>query len=164
MSTGILLLAMADTTAIPDDDGPNLQFSSRVQAAVSDSGPLDLRHQVEHNQIPDAIKLFLGGAPGAAGAGDYDLASPIKHVSPNTPPLMLIYGVDGEQVGVETADRFVIALDQAGVKDVTYHRLAKIGHCPHSLKGVPWLVPTVNEFFLRTLQSRSAAAPDRVLK
>ncbi len=32
--------------------------------------------------------------------------------------LMLIYGVDDEQVGVETADRFVIALDQAGVKDV----------------------------------------------
>ena len=159
-----LLLAMSDTTAIPDDDGPHLQFSSRVQAVVSDSGPLDLRHQVEHNQIPDAIRLFLGGAPDAAGAGDYEKASPITHISPQTPPLMLIYGVDDEQVGVETADRFVIALDQAGVKDVTYHRLAKIGHCPHSLKGVPWLVPTVNEFFIRTLQSRSDAAPERVVK
>ena len=71
---------------------------------------------------------------------------------------MLIYGVDDEQVGVETADRFVIALDQAGVKDVTYHRLAKIGHCPHSLKGVPWLVPTVNEFFERTLRAKVDSA------
>lgn len=153
-----LLLGMADTTSIPDDDGPYREFSSRVQSIVSDSGPIDLRHQVEHNQIPDAIKLFLGGAPGAAGAGDYDLASPIRHVSPKTPPIMLIYGVDDEQVGVETADRFVIALDQAGVKDVTYHRLAKIGHCPHSLKGVPWLVPTVNEFIERTLQVKVGSA------
>lgn len=152
-----LLLGMADTTAIPDDDGPYREFSSRVQSVVSDSGPIDLRHQVEHNQIPDAIKLFLCGPPGAAGAGDYDLASPIKHVSPHTPPLMLIYGVDDEQVGVETADRFVIALDQAGVKDVTYHRLAKFGHCPHSLKGIPWLVPTVNEFFERTLRAKVGA-------
>ena len=153
-----LMLGMADTTAIPDDDGPYREFSSRVQAVVSDSGPIDLRHQVEHNQIPDAIKLFLGGPPGAAGAGDYELASPIKHISPHTPPLMLIYGVDDEQVGVETADRFVVALDQAGVKDVTYHRLAKVGHCPHSLKGVPWLVPTVNEFFERTLRAKVGAA------
>ncbi|MFO1006393.1 MAG: alpha/beta hydrolase [Planctomycetaceae bacterium] len=152
-----LLLGMADTTAIPDDDGPYREFSSRVQSVVSDSGPIDLRHQVEHNQIPDAIKLFLGGLPGAAGAGDYELASPLRHVSPKTPPLMLIYGVDDEQVGVETADRFVIALDHAGVKDVTYHRLAKIGHCPHSLKGVPWLVPTVNEFFERTLRTKAGA-------
>ena len=153
-----LLLGMAETTAIPDDDGPYQEISSRVQSVVSDSGPIDLRHQVEHNQIPDAIKLFLGGAPGAAGAGDYELASPVKHVSPNTPPLMLIYGVDDEQVGVETADQFVIALDQAGAKDVTYHRLAKVGHCPHSLKGVPWLVPTVNEFFERTLRVKVGAA------
>ena len=35
-----LMLAMADTTAIPYDDGPYPQYSSRVQAVVSDSGVL----------------------------------------------------------------------------------------------------------------------------
>jgi len=45
----------------------------------------------------------------------------------------LICGGADTQVGVETADRLVIALYQAGLKDVSYHRLGTIGHCPHSL-------------------------------
>jgi dipeptidyl aminopeptidase/acylaminoacyl peptidase len=63
----------------------------------------------------------------------------------------LIYGVDDAQVPVETADRFVIALARAGLKDVSYVRLAHVDHCPHSLVRVPVLRPVVNEFFLRTL-------------
>jgi hypothetical protein len=63
----------------------------------------------------------------------------------------LIYGVDDGQVPVETADRFVLSLGRAGVKDVTYIRLAGVDHCPHSLIRVPVLRPIVNEFFLRTL-------------
>jgi dipeptidyl aminopeptidase/acylaminoacyl peptidase len=66
--------------------------------------------------------------------------------------LLLIYGGADTQVGVETADRFVDALQQAGVKDVDYHRLSTVGHCPHSLVRVDWLVPVVNQFFLRTLR------------
>jgi hypothetical protein len=49
-------------------------------------------------------------------------------------------------------DQFVATLYRAGVKDVTYHRLGKVGHCPHSLIKVPWPVPAVNEFFMRTLK------------
>jgi hypothetical protein len=64
---------------------------------------------------------------------------------------MLIYGGADTQVGVETADRFVMQLEQAGLKDVSYLRLGKVDHCPHSLIRVPWLQPAVNEFFLRTL-------------
>ena len=67
---------------------------------------------------------------------------------------MLIYGGADAQVGIETADRFVIALSHAGLKDVSYHRLGTADHCPHSLVRVLWLVPAVNEFFLRTLSSR----------
>ena len=49
------------------------------------------------------------------------------------PPLLLIYGVDDAQVPVETADRFVLALGRAGLKDVSYYRLAHVDHCPYSL-------------------------------
>jgi hypothetical protein len=63
----------------------------------------------------------------------------------------LIYGVDDAQVPVETADRFVLALGRAGLKDVSYHRLARIDHCPYSLIRVPTLRPVVNNFFVRTL-------------
>ena len=45
----------------------------------------------------------------------------------------------------------VAQLEQAGLKDVSYLRLGKVDHCPHSLIRVPWLQPAVNEFFLRTL-------------
>jgi acetyl esterase/lipase len=153
-----LMLAMADTTSIPEDVGPYPEYSSRVQAVVSDSGPVDLLYQYEHNEIPTAIAQFLGGAPHTAGAAAYEIASPIRHISPETPPVMLIYGGADTQVGVETADRFVIALSQAGLKDINYHRLGTVGHCPHSLIRVPWLVQSVNDFFLRTLQFRPDAA------
>jgi hypothetical protein len=63
------------------------------------------------------------------------------------------YGVDDAQVPVETADRFVLALGRAGLKGVSYHRLAHVDHCPYSLIRVPTLRPVVNEFFLRTLVS-----------
>ena len=64
---------------------------------------------------------------------------------------MLIYGVDDTQVPIKTADRFVLALGRAGLKDVSYHRLAHVDHCPYSLIRVPGLRPVVNEFFVRTL-------------
>ena len=65
---------------------------------------------------------------------------------------MLIYGGADNQVGIETADKFVVALNQAGLKDVNYLRLGTANHCPHSIVRIPWLVPSVNEFFMRTLK------------
>ena len=147
-----LLLGMVDKNANLEGDGPYQDYSSVVQSVASDSGPIDLLYQYEHNQIRSAIGQFLRGAPRDARIADYEAASPINHISPRTPPLLLIYGGADTQVGVETADRFVIALHQAGLKDVSYHRLGTVDHCPHSLVRVPWLVPTVNEFFLRTLR------------
>ena len=123
-----------------------------MQAVVSDIGPIDLQYQYEHNQVQSVIGQFLGGPPEGLRIADYKQASPISHIGPQTPPLMLIYGTADTQVGVETADRFVLALGQAGLKDVSYHRLGRINHCPHSLIRVPWLVPAVNEFFSRTLR------------
>ena len=150
-----LMLGMVDKNANLEGDGPYQEYSSAVQAVVSDSGPIDLLYQYEHNQVKSAIGQFLGGAPSGARVAAYQLASPINHISPQTPPLMLIYGGADTQVGVETADRFVIALREADLKDVSYYRLGTVDHCPHSLVRVPWLVPAVNEFFLRTLRPHS---------
>jgi acetyl esterase/lipase len=132
-------------------DGPHQEFSSSVQAAASDSGPIDLKHQHEHDQVRYAIQPFLGGPPEGDRLAAYKLASPSSHVSKQVCPMLLIYGVEDEQVGVETSDAFVNALREAGLKDVTYHRLAAVGHCPHSIKRVPWLAPVVDDFFKRTL-------------
>ena len=59
------------------------------------------------------------------------------------------------QVPVDTADRFVLALGKAGLKDVSYYRLAKVDHCPYSLIRVPGLRGVVDEFFARTLHLES---------
>jgi dipeptidyl aminopeptidase/acylaminoacyl peptidase len=99
------------------------------------------------------IETFLGGPPQGKLADAYRRASPAAQPSVKT-PLLLIYGADDEQVDVRTADEFVTALVKAGHQDVSYIRLAKVGHCPHSLIRVPWLKPVVNEFFVRTLEQK----------
>ena len=155
-----LLLAMTQAAAEPQENGPWQEQSSQVQAAVSDSGPIDLMEQYEQGTLRSVVSQFLGGPPDGARAAEYKRASPASHITKQVPPLLLIYGVQDNQVPVRTADRFVLALDEAGVKDVSYHRLAGSGHCPHSLGRVPWLEPVVNEFFVRTLRS-SQSGPAR---
>jgi hypothetical protein len=71
--------------------------------------------------------------------------------------MLLIYGVSDDQVPVETADRFVLDLGLAGAQDVTYHRLAYVYHCPHSLVRLPGMRPVVDGFFVRTLMHPESA-------
>jgi acetyl esterase/lipase len=146
-----LLLGMVEKEAGLEGDGPYQDQSSLVQAVVSDSGPIDLLYQHQHEQLKQVISQFLGGPPDGALTALYRRASPICQIGTRVPPLLLLYGVADEQVPVETADQFVVALSQAGLKDVSYHRLAAVGHCPHSLVRVPALRTVVNDFFLRTL-------------
>lgn len=150
-----LMLGLVGKETNLEGDGPYQEQSSLVQAVVSDSGPIDLLHQYEHDQVRSAIGQFLAGPPEGSRIADYKLVSPINHISRQAPPLMLIYGTADAQVGVETADQFVMAIAQAGIKRVSYHRLGDVDHCPHSLIRVPWLVPAVNEFFVRTLRRRT---------
>lgn len=137
-----LLLAMTDQPA-------------RVQAAVSDSGPIDLVYGHEHNQLIVVIEKFLGGPPTGDLLAEYRRASPSHQIEQNKklPPLMLIYGAQDEQVDVRTADQFVAALGRSGRNDVTYFRLADAGHCPHSLVHVPYLRAAVEDFFVRVLMA-----------
>jgi acetyl esterase/lipase len=147
-----LMLAMVDKSAGLEGDGPYQEQSSMVQAAVSDSGPIDLLHQHQHMQIPVAIESFLAGPPDAGRIAEYKRASPSNYVSPRCPPLLLIYGEVDTQVGVETADQFVEALGRAGAKDVTYCRLGQVDHCPYTTVRVPWVVQSTNEFLIRILK------------
>jgi acetyl esterase/lipase len=148
-----MLLGMIGKEARLEGDGPYQDQSSHVQAIVSDSGPIDLTEQYRSGVLREVCSRFMGGPPEGKRANMYRRASPAEHISRETPPLLLIYGVDDAQVPVETADRFVLALGRAGLKDVSYHRLARVDHCPYSLIRVASLRPVVNEFFLRTLMS-----------
>src|SRR6185369_5517534 len=56
-----MLLAMAGKDAGLEGDGPYQAESSRVQAAVSDSGPIDLIHDYRDSQIAGVVGRFLSG-------------------------------------------------------------------------------------------------------
>jgi acetyl esterase/lipase len=149
-----LLLGMADKNAAAPAHEPFADQSSLVQSVVSDSGPVDLVEQYRSGALRQVCSQFMGGAPEGERLAAYKRASPANQIKPELPPLLLIYGVDDGQVPVETADRFVLGLGRAGVKDVSYYRLGKVDHCPYSLIRVASLRPVVDEFFLRTLSRR----------
>jgi dipeptidyl aminopeptidase/acylaminoacyl peptidase len=132
-----------------------------VQAVVSDSGPIDLVDQYRRGALRQVCERFLGGPPVGERAAAYRSASPAERITPQVPPLLLIYGVEDTQVPVETADRFVLALGRAGLRNVSYYRLARIDHCPHSLVRIPILRQVVEEFFVRTLMPAEAARRER---
>jgi acetyl esterase/lipase len=146
-----LLLAMMPKEPLAAGE-PYADQSSLVQAAVSDSGPIDMVWQIEHKQLTSVVEKFLGGPLDEKSLATYQRASPSSYVNGKLPPLLLIYGELDGQVDVRTSDELVAALSRAGHRDVSYIRLANVDHCPHSLVRVPYLQGVVEEFFARTLK------------
>jgi acetyl esterase/lipase len=109
-----LLLAMTGKEPELGADAPYREESSLVQAAVSDSGPLDLLYQLRRGTLKKVVTQFLGGPPEGERVALYKRASPSHQISRDVAPLLLIYGGADDQVPVETADQFVTALDRAG--------------------------------------------------
>jgi hypothetical protein len=114
---------------------PSRVVIARVEAAASDSGPIDLLVDHRNGVSRSVIERFVGGPPTGSRLADYQRASPINHLGGKTPPLLLIYGEIDNQVDVKTADRFVEELSRTGHREISYFRLAGVGHCPHSLVG-----------------------------
>ncbi|CAN5559478.1 hypothetical protein BH10PLA2_BH10PLA2_18110 [soil metagenome] len=146
-----LLLGMPAAQIKVSADAPFANQSSRVQAVVSDSGPIDLQYQYEQNRLREVVRRFTGGPPEGVRIETYRKASPLHQITKDCAPMLLIYGGEDEQVPIENADQLLTTLTRAGVKDVSYHRLAQAGHCPHSLVRVPSMKTAVEEFFVRTL-------------
>ena len=146
-----LLLGMTDKVSGLEGDGPYQDQSSMVQAVISDSGPVDLDWTKPDNRgLVKVMSQFLAG-PQATLAQRIRQASPVSYVSKPLPPLLLIYGTADTQVTVGPVDEFVLALQKAGLKDLTYLRLGLVDHCPYSLRKTESLYPIVDDFFTRTL-------------
>lgn len=147
----LLLGLLGPKGGLEEKDAPYSGESSRVQAVASDSGPLELATEHKNGTLKVVIERFMGGPPNGTRLAAYRQASPLDQWGTHVPPLLLIYGETDNQVDVRTADRFVDELSHAGHKEITYFRLANVGHCPHSLVRVPFLRPAVIDFFKRTL-------------
>ncbi len=114
-SAGAQLAALLGTLPNPaDQDGT----SSRVWAVVNFYGPSDLNRLAESRRrlAHDPTRVFLGDHPTPFPARAAD-ASPITHVSPDDPPMLLLHGRNDTWVPLEQSEQLARKLTQAGVRN-----------------------------------------------
>jgi acetyl esterase/lipase len=122
--------------------------SSAVDAVVAVSTPTDLT--TLYNESPDAgfaAAQFLGGTPEQVPA-NYIAASPIDHVSPGDPPMLLIHGRQDPLIPVSQSKEMQAALTAAGIRNELL--LVNGGHGLDFPAHFSNLVPDVLEFLSAT--------------
>jgi acetyl esterase/lipase len=119
------LLGTSGDVAALEGGGDNLNYSSRIQAVVDLSGPIDLvdlyrslgsagGHRGRAQQL---IAQFLGGSPEQNQAMAI-AASPTTYVSSDDAPILIIHGEHDRSIPVDQSKLFAQKLKAAGV-DVT---------------------------------------------
>lgn len=145
------LTAVSGGVEALEGDGGNPGISSAVQAALDQCGPTDLERMADRELaaaspvLEEVTSNFVGG-PVADHRDLARLMSPVTHVSPDCPPMLIMHGEDDPTVPVAESILFHAALTAAGV-DVDLHILPGQGH------GLPAELtqPTVLAFFRRVL-------------
>ena len=118
--------------------------SSAVEAVVAVSTPTDLTTLYhEKRYAGSAAAEFLGGSPEQVPA-NYIAASPIDHVSPGDPPMLLIHGRQDPVIPVSQSEEMRAALTAAGVSNELL--LVHGGHALDFPTKYSNLVPDVLEF------------------
>ena len=118
---GQLALLAAYTANDPtlQPDSCDAQDTS-VRAVISFYGPTDLAWDYTHPGRPDVIDTphvlenYLGGSPASAPQA-YASASPIEHVSAQSPPTLFLHGGHDQLVRPENVERIMPKLTAAGV-------------------------------------------------
>ena len=126
---------LPEGTKARHDQGDNADQSSRVQAVVDFFGPTDFL-QMDAHAIPGAFlkhdpaaspeSRLIGGAiqKNAEKAGR---ANPVKYVTKNAPPFLIVHGEQDPLVPIHQSELLYDALKQAKC-DVTFYKIAGAGH------------------------------------
>ncbi|MCU4744125.1 alpha/beta hydrolase [Natronoglomus mannanivorans] len=104
--------------------------SGAVQAVVSWYGAADFRlieDESEGTEESDELIPLLLGGPQSEHPERWAQASPVTHVTPESPPTLLMHGRNDEVVDVEHSHRFFDALEEAGV-DAVFYELHDLNH------------------------------------
>ena len=120
---GHLVALLGTTDQTPGwDVGEYLEQSSRVQAAISMAGVMDLTRS-----FPDLDIETMRGV--GFGEDNIGLASPISHVTPDDPPFLLIHGDQDDVVPYEQSQLMYDRLVQMNVPA----QLVTVTNADHSL-------------------------------
>jgi acetyl esterase/lipase len=118
---GQLALLAAYTANEPTPrPGPCDGRGTGVRAVISFYGPTDLAWGYAHPGRPDVIDTprvfenYLGGSPASAPQA-YASASPIEHVSAQSPPTLFLHGGHDQLVRAANVERIMPKLEAAGV-------------------------------------------------
>ncbi len=126
--------------------------SSAVDAVVAVSTPTDLTTLYhEKRYAGSAAAEFLGGSPEQVPA-NYIAASPIDHISPDDPPMLLIQGQQDGVIPVSQSEEMQTALTAAGVTNELF--LVRGGHGLDFPTHYSSLVPDILEFLDATWKGR----------
>jgi acetyl esterase/lipase len=101
------------------DPGPSVAGTSTtaVDAVISFSGPANLAAlYASSSEGGQAAAQFLGGTPRQVPQR-YAAASPIDHVAPGDPPMLLVHGIQDTVVPVGQSEAMAAALTAAGVRN-----------------------------------------------
>jgi len=113
-SAGAQLAALLGMEETRDNSDPALtHYSSRVQAVVDVSGPIDFTNEKDPDGIAFLTSLF--GADYSKHPEVWREASPVFHVSKDDAPFLIVHGTHDENVPISQPQELFEKLQTAGV-------------------------------------------------
>ncbi len=133
---GHLASLLATTGDVKEfDKGENLDFSSRIQAAVPSAGPTDFLQMDAHapkgaklkHDSPKSPEARLIGGPIQENKDKVARANPITYVTKDDPPFLIVHGDEDATVPAHQAELLNEALKNVGV-ETKLHLVKGAGH------------------------------------
>jgi acetyl esterase/lipase len=113
-SAGAQLAALLGMEETRDNSDPDLaKYSSKVQAVVDVSGPIDFT--VDHDADGDAFLTDFLGADYLKHPEVWREASPAFHVAKGNAPFLIVHGTQDQNVSISQAQELLDKLQSAGV-------------------------------------------------
>jgi len=116
----VSMLGVLDGAGDTADPDPVNHESARVQCVVARAAPLDLMPPAEGMQSAGIVDFLGMRMPRGASDGTFEYrlyreASPLSHVSAETPPFLLLHGDEDPVVPFSNSERMEASLRSAGI-------------------------------------------------
>jgi acetyl esterase/lipase len=145
-----VMLAVCPKNAGLEGEGPYQKFSSMVQAVAASATPTNFSIPMSA-RARDRFETERAN-PDQQRDQKRKMISPITYVSAEIPPLLLFHEASDKTVGVYQSDTFILALRDAGAKDINYMLFGDgTGHGVFQ-RNIAVTEPAREAFFARTLK------------